>query len=351
MTTRTLLTLAAITVLVLVLALALSGPGGAPAEGEGQPLVPGLREVVNDIGAVDVVGANGQTVVRLRRDEARWRVPDKDGFEADFERVQGLLRDLATGVRADERTSNPDWYARLGVQDVGEPDANGVRIDFPDTELPSLIVGRVDSSEQGRFVRLADQPRTWLSDRDLEVPSDPIEWLERSIMDIPGTELAEVTVRHSDGDTIRLRPAGEEGRDWVVFNVPAGREAAPMWELRPLANGLANLRLEDVRRHDAVPENAVRALFVTRDGLNFVASLFEDEDGGWVHFTVSAEVTASEDEELSDEAAQISADAAAVDERLNGWQYRLPERKFDTLTQRLEDVLVEPDAEETDDGS
>lgn len=346
MNTRTLLILAGITVLALGLALALSGPGSAPDPGEGEALVPGLREVVNDVDAMDVIGSDGEAVVRLRRDDARWRVPAKDGFEADFERVQGLLRDLATAERADERTSNPDWYGRLGVQGVGEPESSGVRIDFPDADLPSLIIGEIDSSEQGRFVRLADQARTWLSDRDFEVPTEPVEWLEKSVMDIPATELASVTVRHPDGDTIQLRPAGEETQDWVVFNVPEGREAAPMWELRPLANGLANLNLEDVRRHDTVPDDAVRALFVTGDGLNFVASLFEDDEGGWVHFSVSAEVAASEGEELSDEAARISADAAAVNERLNVWQYRLSERKFGSLTLRLEDVLAEVEVDD-----
>jgi len=353
MTPKTILILAGATVLALVLALGLSGPNGRTSGEQDEPLVPGLREVVNEVDAVDILGPDGEFVVRLRRDEARWRVPEKDNFEADFERVQGLLRDLATGRRADERTSNPEWYARLGVQDVGEPEASGVRIDFPDSELPSLIVGQADSTEQGRFVRLADQARTWLSDGDLEVPTDRIEWLERSVMDIPATELTRVTVRHPDGETIELRPAGDQTQDWVVFNVPDGREAAPMWELRPLANGLANLRLDDVRRHDAVPDDAIGALFVTRDGLNFVASLFQDDlgagsesGGGWVHFSVSAEVTASEDGELSEEAARISADAAAVNERLSPWQYRLPERKFDSLTKRLEDVLAEVESDD-----
>jgi len=353
MNPRTIAILAAATLLALLLALALPGPGDAPSDGQGEALVPGLRDIVNEVDAIDVLGPDGGFVVRLRRDEARWRVPEKDNYEADFERVQRLLRDLATGQRADERTSNPDWYARLGVQAIGEPDSVGVRLDFPGSELPSLIIGQLDSTERGRFVRLADQARTWLSDRDIEVPTDSIEWLERAIMDIPATELAQVTVLHPDGDTVQLRPAGEETDDWVVFNVPEGREAAPMWELRPLTNGLANLQLEDVRRHDALPEDAVRALFVTNDGLNFVATLFEDEgedasgddEGGWVHFSVSAEVAASEGQELSDEAARISADAAAVNERLAPWQFRLPERKFDSLTKRLEDVLAELEEE------
>ena len=345
MNPKAILVLAACTILALVLALSLSGTGSAPADDQAQPLVPGLRDVVNDVDAVNIVGSDGQPVVHLRRDDERWRVPEKDNYEADFERVQGLLRDLATGYRADERTANPDWYARLGVQDVGEPDATSLRIDFPESELPSLIVGQVDSSEQGRFVRLADQARTWLADRDLDLPTAAVDWLERSVMDIPATELAEVTLRHPDGDTVQLRPAGEETQDWVLLNVPEDREAAPMWELRPVANGLANLRLEDVRRHESLPDEAIRALFVTRDGLNFVATLFEDDAGGWVHFTVSAEVVASEGDELSDEAARISADAAAVDARLSPWQFRLPERKFEYLTRRLEDLLTEPEAE------
>ncbi len=340
--------LAVLTLLALALALFLTGLPNSRLEAEGDlPLIPGLRDSVNDIARIEIRSGDSDPV-NLFRDDSRWRVLEKDEYEADFALVHDLLRDLASGLRAEPRTSNPEWYGRLGVAQIDDPEARGVRVSFPDTALASLIVGQPGPVEQSRFVRLDGEAQVWLSDRDLDVAADALSWLERSIMDIPASELSEVNLRHSDGDTVQLKMAGEASDDWVLLNVPEGREAEPMWRLRPVANALANLRLDDVRRHDQVPEEASRALFVTRDGLNFVASLFEDEQGGWVHFSVSAEVQVTSDDELSDEDAASSADAGAVDARLSPWQFRLPQGKFEQMTRRLEDLLVDLESEGQD---
>ncbi len=339
MNARNVVLLGVVTLIALVLALVMVRPVEQSAPSERQPLLPGLLDQVNDIGAIDIVAADGGTIASLRREQGRWVVLEEHGFDADFALVQDLLRDLATGHRLERRTANPQWYGRLGVADIGAPEASGLAVVFPDTALPSLIIGVVDASDRGRFVRLAGEAESWLSDRRLDLPSTSLRWLERAIMDIPASELSEVTVRHPDGDTVVLRAADESGEDWVLMNVPDGREVQGMWQLRPTANGLARLDLEAVRPHAGLPEEVVRALFVTRDGLNFVASLFEDELGQWVHFQVSAEPELDEGGQLTEAAAELAADAAAVDARLSPWQYRIDARKFEAMSRRREALL------------
>ncbi len=340
MSVRGILILGILTLVVLTAALLLVSPREEDRSFEIQPLVPGLHEVINEIDAIDVTAADGSALASLRRDRERWRVREKSDYEADFELVHDLLRDLATGRRVDERTANPDWYARLGVVDMGEEGASGVEIAFPGQELPAIVLGNPDSQQQGQFVRHVGDEQSWLSDRIVNVPGSTVGFLVRAIMDIPASELAEVTMRHADGDTVRLRSTGEAGSDdWVLLNVPDGREARPMWRLREVANGLANLNLRDVRPHDDVPGDAVRALYVTRDGLNFVASLFRDEQGPWVHFSVSAETEAVIGDDERAEVSEIAIDATAVDARLSPWQFQISERKFDTMTHRRDDLL------------
>jgi hypothetical protein len=339
-TARGILVLGVLTLVALTLALFIARPSGSPEAPVSEPLVPGLYEIVNEVSAIDVIGPDGETVVSLRRERERWRVSERDGFEANFERVHDLLRDLASGRRASPRTENPDWYGRLGVIEPGQPDASGMLVRFPDSGLPSLIVGRPDSAGQGHFVRLENERQSWISDRTLDVPARLTAWLERSVMDIPARELSEVTIRHPDGDTVNLRAADEDGELWVLMNVPDERDAVEGWRLRPVAGGLSSVSLEDVRPAGSIPDEAVRALYRTRDGLNFLASLFEDEGGHWVHFRVSAELAAvSEDEQLERSEEDLLIDAAAVDDRLSAWHYRISSRKFETMTRRLDDLL------------
>jgi len=283
--------------------------------------------------------------------------------------VLDLLRTLAeAGVEA-PKTDNPDWYSHLGVQDVSQPDATGRRIDFPGREISSVIIGQVDPSGEGSYARRADEAQSWLLDAVVEVPVDPVAWLEPGIMDIPSAEIAEVVIRHADGEVIRLDRAGDEGGEdtpaFVLRDVPEGREAGGEWKRNAIANGLRALNLEDVRRFQPpAPEDATRVLFTTTDGLNFVADLFETDDAHWVHFTVSAEnavspeAPADGDETAVEEPAaangtdavdetgdeedaenQRLVNAVAVDARLSPWMFAIPERRYDDLTRRLEDLL------------
>ncbi|TVS12540.1 MAG: DUF4340 domain-containing protein [Wenzhouxiangella sp.] len=340
MTQRSIVLLGVAALILMLVALLFTGTRSSPPTDEAGPLIPGLRQAVNELAALDVVGADGELVAELRRGTRAWHVRNRDDYEADYRRVHDLLRELAEARRAEPRTSLPEWYPRLGVADVGSAEASGIQLEFPGSEFPALILGERDATTGGRYARIAGQEQAWLTDRPLQVPDRALGWLERSVMDIPATELAEVTIVHPDGDRVRLRPADEEGDQWVLLDVPEGRQAAPRWEIRPVANGLANVVFEDVRRHATeVPDDAVRALYVTRDGLNFVVSLFTDEDGRWAHFSVSAEVEATANEESAQPDDDLLADAVAVDARLAPWQYGLGENKFRMMTRRPEDLL------------
>ncbi len=344
MSARSLLILVLVTAVILVIALSWRGERDTDGLGP-QPAVPGLRDRVNDIDRVELRGAGDALLVSLVRDRARWQVTEFHGYEADFDRVHDLLRGLAEARRLEQRTDNPQWYRRLGVEDIAEPDAEGVMVAFPGHDLPAVILGNAAPDFGGQYLREADQARSWLIDRGLDVPRTALEWLERSVMDIPASEIDEVVIVHPDGDRVRLKRLDLDLDQLVLLDVPEGYDARPWHRLRPVANGLAGVRLESVRPHQAVPEDAVRALFTTIDRLNFVVSAFDDDDGRWLHFSVSAETTAREDEELEEDEIASTVDAAAVDARLSPWQFRVPSAKFEALTRRMEDLIEEVDSE------
>ncbi len=344
MSSRSVVALGVLTLLALISALLFVGGRSDGELAETPLLVPGLKAIINDVEAIDLEAAGNTQIAALRRDESRWVVQNRDDYEADFREVHDLLRNLAEATRAEPKTAQSAWYPRLGLSDISSDSALGIRVAFPGTDLPAVILGNQDEITGGRYARLDGEPQSWLTDRALEIPRDLDGWLERSVMDIPADELAEVTIVHPDGDRVRLRPTDGEDNQWVLLDVPEGREAAPRWQLRPVANGLANVSLEDVRRNESVPEDAVRALYVTRDGLNFVVDLFVENGQGWASFSVSAEaepVMVGEEPAARDH-AELLADAAAVDARLSPWQFALSDAKFETMTRRLDDLLAAP---------
>ena len=189
-------------------------------------MLPGLVDRVNEIEALEIVGPGG-TVASLHRERDRWRLREKHDYEADFARIHELLRDLARARRVEAKTDNPDWYGRLGVDDVGAGGESGVAVRFPDSGLPGVIIGKRDPAGIGRYARVADQSRAWLIGEDIDLPLERMEWLERAIMDIPPSDIAAVTIRHPDGDTVELRPGDEEGSTWVMLDPPPGARSSP----------------------------------------------------------------------------------------------------------------------------
>lgn len=349
--------LIALTLLVAVLVILI---GRSPDSGDRElpeRLLPGLAAVVNELDSLDLVAPGGEVTVSLRRDDERWRVAQRDGYEAEFAQVLDLLRALAEAGVAEAKTARPSWYGELGVQDLSEPDATGRRINFPDRDVASIIIGQTDPSGEGSYARRADEERSWLLDRVIEVPVDPVSWLEPGIMDIPSEEISEIIVRHPDGETVRLRVAEDDDRSVVLMGVPDGREPGPMFKRNALANGLRGLNLEDVRRFESpAPDEAVRVLFRTIDGLNFVADVFERDEAYWMHFTVSAEnvptaaevespdALGEEDESglesgLQPDEGRRLADAVAIEARLSPWLFQIQERRYSDLTQRMDDLL------------
>lgn len=341
--------LAVATAAALALVLWLAGGQQPETARNDDLLLPEMRARVNDIEAITITGAGEQTVATLIRARQRWRVAEEHEYEADFERVLNLLKNLAEARVVEAKTTRPEWYARLGVEDVSDNQAGGLRVTFPGTELPAVIIGNEAAGPGGRYVRLAGDEQSWLIDQALDLPDTALDWLQRSVMDIPRADIESVLIRHPDGEVVQLNSAGAgTGNDqFVLLDVPEEREAQPAWQLAQVADGLANVRMDGVRPVADIPEDAVRTLYVTRDGLEFVVSLFSDDDGDWAHFQVTADTPPlGEDEHLTSEDSNTVIDAVAVDGRLSPWQFKLPASKFESMTRRMEDLLVALEEEE-----
>ncbi|HLS04992.1 MAG TPA: DUF4340 domain-containing protein [Wenzhouxiangella sp.] len=325
--------------------------GGDESSREPAAAVPGLAAVINDVDELKIVGSGGETIASLHRSRQRWRLREKHDHEADFARVHDLLRNLARARRAEPRSSKAEWHARLGVAEPGSGDGSGVAVRFPGSSVGGVIVGRQDPAGIGRYIRLEGSSQVWLTDRNIEIADDRLNWLERAIMDIPAPDISAVSIGHPGAETVELRPGDENGELWVVLGVPDDMEPAAGWKLRQIADALARLNMDDVRPHDEslVPEDRVESVFRTRDGLVFVARLFSDEAGYWVHFHISS----AEDEpapghedsknSATPEPPAPELDAVAADARLSPWQYRISKDRFERLTAGADDVFVGPE--------
>ena len=373
MTTRTVSVLAAALVVLGAVALLAQYDPQPPAPGGGL-LLPSLGEDLDRISQVSVVGAGSDPVATLvRSEDGSWSVADKDGYPADAEKVRQTLISLAEARIVEPKTANPDFYDRLGVEDVEDEAAGGLAVTLTGADTPvNVIVGDTEGTSQV-YIREADQAQSFLVDRNPDAGSETTDWLATEILAIPGSRMARVTVIHPDGETVSVSKADSDQSNFDVEGIPPGRELQYASVANVMGNVLSNLNLQDVEPRTETDEPVTVTEFVTFDGLAITAESVEREDEPWVALRVEyrppAEEPETEDDpvqeadvanaagEVEDEVeadvegtdvatveteaggTNVAAEALALDQRLSPWRYRIASYQFDQMTRRLDDLL------------
>lgn len=341
------------TVVVAVLVLFFPGRTGNEASRDETPLIPGLAGQVNDIDWLRISSGEG-TIATLHRDGNTWVVEEASAYRADWDQVKNLLASLARAEVVEQKTSSPDLYSKLGVEDLETPEASGVRIDFAGrTGLPAVIVGNEAQGRVGQYARLADAAGSVLIEPVLDISRDLSGWLDREVSDISDAEVVEFEITHPGGETVRALKASADDENFSLQDVPAGREVKSDWTVNAPANALAALELQAV-----VPDSqldwggATHFHILTADGLTVdveVIGIEDDAESGsdaeaqperWIRLQAGVHPR-SDDPGAGEEpmSAETLQRAEAINDRVRGWSYRLPAYRSDSMTRSMEDLL------------
>lgn len=354
-----------------------------------QVLLPGLSGQVNDVDQVEVITAGNTTVATLKRQDAAWVVAESGNYPADWPQLRELLAQLARAEIIEPKTSNPEYFARLGVSDVADEDSKATLLRFSGEGVDAaILIGNAADGRAGQYVRLADGERALLIDQALKIPATAKDWLQRNIVDIADAEVVEVEVVHADGSKIKAVKASADDADFALQDIPEGREVLSSWSVNSMANALADLQLDAVAAADTVDfSQAVKFRLLTADGLEVVAEVAEvaaategSEEGTagevaatkWLKLSASAYAAETTDAETgtaadaagepaaestanpaepaaAEESATAAADAeeapdavqraAEINRRVSGWAYEIPSYKAEAMTKQMDDLL------------
>jgi hypothetical protein len=344
--------LVAVTVVAALVAFLLPRETARNGTFEPTRLMPGLEAQANDIDWLQV-STGGETLATLRRVDGVWIVEEANGYRADWPQLQQLLAGLAAAEVVEPKTANPAYYDRLGVGDpaAGTP---GVLLAFREsTGLPMVIVGNRAQGREGRYLRLAGSAQSVLIDRELEVPSTLDGWLDRRVVDIARDEVVEVAIRHADGETVVAKKVSAEDEHFELQDVAEGFGPRSEWTVDSLADGLVAVDLDAVKPASEIDwSGAALYRLVTADGLDLAARTVSvagetgDEEADWLALEAGVYTTALGQETGAGLAAEAAERAAALNDRVSGWAYRIPGRLFDTMNKRMADLVQEVAPEE-----
>jgi hypothetical protein len=258
-----------------------------------------------------------------------WGLADRGGYVVQPSKLRGMLTGLTELRLVEQRTTDPEQFGRLGLEDPNGKTGTSNLLRVLDAEgkaIVAVIVGHRRVRTQGNvpeqvYVRRPDDNQTWLAEGSLQVDADPQLWLERDIMNIDHARIAGVAVTQDDAKLDLARDG-----DKLTMKVPADHPPLDDYKLDDLDRALELLTFQDVQTDkEPVGEKVGESVFTTTDGLGVTATVFKGEKDIWARFAASGS------DKTKDEADKLNA-------RISGWTYQLGNWKQKALVPTLDDL-------------
>jgi hypothetical protein len=320
---------------------------GTTVIGTNERLFPDIASKIRDVSVIELKSATQS--VTLVRTEAGWGIRERANYPVLVERMRGLVLGLAQLERVEPKTTRPDRFPLLGVEDLDgaarESEAKLIRLlDGSGQTFLSVTIGNQVydiAGDSGFYARVTGADRAWLVRGKLEPNLEVRYWVERRLIDVPADVVRRVQVTHPDGETVVIERGGGEGGGLVLVGMPEKATLKRPEILESYPGTLQALDLDDVDGIGAVPfpkEQVIQTRIETTQGVVYRLDLVSRDRERWI--TLAAEPGAGE----------ISAETRAEIDRINArhkpWAYRVPSWKALVLEQRRQDLfdLAKPDS-------
>ncbi len=293
----------------------------------GTRVLPGLESSVNDITQVRITKTGG-TRATLQRHATDWIVAERD-YPADSGKLRKLLLDLGSLQAVERKTAIARNYPVLGVEDVTQPKATGARIDIVSSGRTwSLIVGN-PVGDDACYVRVADAAPSLLASPLIMVDAEPKLWLDPTILDIAPRRISEVDEQPAKPPGFSVSRDKSTQADFTVHGIPRGRKLSAADAADIMGSALSALTLTDATKAGAPPNGTAlsHATFKTFDGLEIDISGYKQAANGYI--------------EVAARGVGKSPDAAAqrINSRVRGWDYQVPDYRYDEIFEALDGLL------------
>ena len=352
----------ALTLIVVIVAVIVSYQRAPQTSREKPRLFPELAERINDVSRLII--RDGETSLTIHRKAGKWSIAEADDYPALVDDVKQTVLAVSDLHVVAEKTSNPDLYKRLGVED---PDSQGATSDVltlisAEDELAELIIGKTRrsksaSSAPGLYVRIPGQQQALLVAGRLTVSTDMVQWIKRDVINIEGDRVSAVHVQPAGKPAVLLEK-DSPGDNLVLQNIPKDKEQQSDYLISRMATLLENTFVDGVRKEDGIdfasPDSVIN--ITTFDGLTANVEVVNSGEHTYARFSFAAQSERPVSDETADESSaeadaegEIKATPEQEAETLNnlvaGWAYQLSTSKAELFNQSLSDLVRDPESD------
>ena len=304
-------------------------------------MLPEISEQVNVVDRVEIVTAGNQVAASLIKSEKGWQLEQMDGYRADWPNLQTLLAALAQARVIETKTDKPEYYDRLGVEDISTADAGGVLLKLGiGDQITGVVIGHQAQARQGQYVRLQNSAASVLVDRRLDVSSELSDWVDATIIDINAAEVAEVEIIHPTGERVLVMRISADQTDFDLAGLPTDREIKSSWAVNSLGSVFSMLELDTVRAEGSIDwSDVVRMRLLLFSGVEIMAEMLEADGEYLLRMSASHPAANVIDKPMGDVAKMVED----INQKTAGWIYGIPKNKYDAMVKKPEDLLKPPE--------
>ncbi|MDM8569513.1 DUF4340 domain-containing protein [Thiotrichales bacterium HSG1] len=342
-----------VTVVVVIAAISLTQTEITPTK-KGK-LFPKLATTIDQVKTV-AVKTNAETITMVRDENWNWQMQEKQNYPVATDKVNNLLLAMTELTILETKTTNPELYQKIGVEDISTQGSQSVLLTLQadSNALASLIVGnsqaaKIDSSRNEIYVRKPDDKQVWLTLGKLSVEKNPTDWLERQIVDIENNIVRQVNI--SNGEDISLFKDTPDDEEFQLADLPANGKVKMPYVLKNIATTLSNLEFDDVIAADTLElKFEITAVFTTFDGLEVTMQIAKQDEKNYAVFVAkfnSEAVLADSKKSDTDEKPDVNKNVVDLNAKFSNWVYELSDYKVDDLTKTHAELIeiIEPEEE------
>ena len=312
MTPKAFISFSAVTAAMVVAAIVVvaSRPSPTTIPRDRALVFAGLDEKINDVQALEV--RTPERSFTIERTPSGWGIKELNGYSASFDKLKTVIVQLSQFKYLEPKTSDPERYARLDLQDV----ANGL-IGKRNEDL-------FGSGRGGTYMRFGDQKETWLIEGTADLGEGPADWVNKDLIDIKQDRIKRLVILSPKGGGVVVKRDAPTTKDFTLEDIPQGKRQRGQW-----AKLLEALKLKDLRRAEEMPfgDNATyKGTIQTFDGLLVHSESAKIGKQFWVRLSASIDPTMPT---VSDD---VKALADAINARHKGFVYEIEEAPGKKLT-------------------
>ncbi len=299
---------------------------------------PGLVDQINDVTEISITA--DQVKFSIRKMGENWRLDVADNYPVQFELVQNFLIGMSQLRKLEPKTNDPDRHSVLNLSGVNVKDSSTILIELFDSQdhpMAQIFVGKSrvsikDPNLNDYYVRDPGKSQTWLTESGLKVTTIPFDWVDTELSDLEDSQVKEVAILRSDAKSIRVYQSGAETGNFHLEGVPQGYKVRHQYAVNDIGGLFRRLNFVTVRSADGWTGSGVSAKAVTFSGIKLYAQAGSGEFEDYYIFSAEVDVPVS---------AEIMDQAAILNEKFEGWVYKLSDQRTGTINSRFED-LIEP---------